>query len=102
MAPGIFIFQGSIRAGLTGGAVLLALSLPGCGLVPMVAQRTAEGFLAPVTAAAQIVNADLQLLGRTMTASAAQTSLAARQVSTCRSAKPMPPPPRFGNKPRRA
>ncbi len=65
--------------------LLAAALLSGCGIIPVVAQQTTAAALRPVTAAAQLVKTDLQLMGNLASSAAGP----ARQVATL--AQTLPP-----------
>jgi hypothetical protein len=68
--------------------LLTAALLSGCGIIPVVAQQTTAAALRPVTAAAQLVKTDLQLMGNLASSAAGP----ARQITTVARAMPAAAP----------
>lgn len=70
--------------------LLLTALLGGCGIIPMVAQQTTAAALRPVTAAAQIVKTDLQLMNNLARSATAQSAAQTREITMAMQSAPSP------------
>ena len=69
--------------------LLTAVLLGGCGMIPVIAQQTTAAALRPVTATAQVIGYDLQVMSNIARSVTAQTAVTGREITMA--ARTMPP-----------
>jgi len=62
-------------------AVVAALALAGCGVIPRLAHQTTAAAIAPVASTARVVSANLRATSANLAASSARSAATARQIS---------------------